>query len=85
VPSLLGWIIEPRCRLTVRKVSGNTMVGYKRLRNLWRLVKKIIAQPVPGAIVECGCWRGGSSALMKVASANKKQIWVFDSFQSLKR
>jgi hypothetical protein len=45
---------------------------------------------LPGDIVECGVWNGGSAAMMGVASAEgqyarPRVMWLFDSFQGLPR
>jgi len=36
---------------------------------------------VPGAAVECGCWKGGNGAFM--AKVSNRQTWLFDSFEGL--
>jgi O-methyltransferase len=46
---------------------------------------------LPGDIVECGVWNGGSAAVMGIAdlenvnSSKRRTIWLFDSFQGLPR
>ncbi len=47
---------------------------------------KILETPpeIPGVIVECGCWRGGSSAnLSLICRAVNRKLIIFDSFQGL--
>jgi O-methyltransferase len=65
-----------------------TMVTNKNLLMLYDLVLRINNMGLPGDIVECGVWNGGSAAIMGVADmeagrAEKRTIWLFDSFQGL--
>lgn len=46
--------------------------------------KEIIRNPTPGAVVECGCFKGGSTATLSVACRKANRILhVFDSFCGL--
>lgn len=68
------------------RVRRYTMVSPERLENVYRLAKKAIKDNVPGALVECGVWRGGCSAVMAKATTDlkdKRFIWLFDSFEGL--
>jgi len=68
----------------LRKVSPYTMVGVPRLRTLYRLAKRSIAQGIPGAFVECGTCNGGSGAVLAhVAATDHRPVWLFDSFEGL--
>ncbi len=65
-----------------------TMVTNKKLINLYNLVHKAINLDLPGDIVECGVWHGGSAAVMAVAlrdlpHTEERTLWLFDSFQGL--
>ena len=44
-----------------RRVSDITMCSPARLRGLHHAAKYVIAQKIPGDMVECGCARGGSA------------------------
>jgi O-methyltransferase len=78
----LAWLV-----LTVK--PRFTMVRNKNLINLYRLVQQINKRKLPGAIVECGVWNGGCSAVMTYASRadahhpQRRPVWLFDSFQGL--
>lgn len=67
--------------------SGLTMTGQRRLSYLRRTVEKVLDMAIPGDLVECGVWRGGSALLMAgvlaARGANNRQIWLADSFQGL--
>jgi hypothetical protein len=58
--------------------GGYTMISCRRGRTLYRLAG---AAP-PGALVDCGTWNGGSTALL-AAGAPGRRAWAFDSFEGL--
>ena len=66
-----------------------TMVTNKNLMTLYRLVERINNLNLPGDIVECGVWNGGSAAVMGLANEatsgriGDRRIWLFDSFQGV--
>src|SRR5262249_28191605 len=45
-----------------------SMVTNKNLITLYKLVQRVNAMRLPGAIVECGVWNGGSAAIMGLAN-----------------
>jgi O-methyltransferase len=67
----------------VRLVEPYTMVGFERLMNAWDLVKQAEARKLDGDIVECGVFKGGSAAVMMMASRPPRRVWLFDSFEGL--
>jgi O-methyltransferase len=67
----------------VRLVEPYTMVGFERLMNAYDVVKRAEAKALPGAIVECGVYKGGSAAVMTMAASPARQVWLFDSFEGL--
>lgn len=57
-----------------------------RLASLYRLTLDIDRRSVPGDVVECGVYNGGSAALMASICARSplnRIIWLFDSFEGL--
>ena len=40
--------------------QAQTMIGIKRLANLRALTESVIAEKVPGDLIETGVWRGGA-------------------------
>lgn len=59
-----------------------TMLYPLRGRALLRLARDIARRGVPGALVDCGTYNGGSTALLS-AGAPERAVWAFDSFQGL--
>lgn len=62
--------------------SGFTMLGCRRGRYLYELADEAVRRAVPGALVDCGVWNGGSTALLS-AGAPDRDVWAFDSFEGL--
>jgi O-methyltransferase len=64
--------------------EAETMIGMQRLTSLQRCVETILADDVPGDLVECGVWRGGACILMRAVLAaygdETRCVWLADSF-----
>jgi O-methyltransferase len=73
----------------IRSVQPFTMTGPEKLYSLIQAVKYIIQNNVPGDIVECGVWRGGS--MMAVAQTllrlnhTKKSLFLYDTFSGMSK
>jgi hypothetical protein len=68
---------------------AETMIGEKRLANLRALTEAVIADNVPGDLIETGVWRGGACILMRAVlfahNVSDRYVWVADSFEGLPR
>lgn len=64
--------------------AAETMIGMQRLTSLQHCAETVLAEDVPGDLVECGVWRGGACILMRAVLAaygdEKRCVWVADSF-----
>jgi hypothetical protein len=49
--------------------EAETMIGMQRLTSLQRCVETVLADDIPGDLVECGVWRGGACILMRAVLA----------------
>lgn len=58
------------------------MLGCRRARTLYRLAAAAERGGIPGALVDCGAWNGGSTAIL-AAGAPSRTAWAFDSFEGL--
>ncbi len=78
---------EEAAREAVRVVDDYTMTSYERLVTLWQQVRYLDRARIPGALVECGTWRGGACGMMALAhlagGTPTRPIHLFDSFQGL--
>lgn len=66
---------------------AQTMVGIMRLDQLQSCVEDVIANQVPGDVIETGVWRGGASIFMRAVLAvhgvTDRRVFVADSFGGL--
>ncbi len=67
--------------------GGLTMIGLKRLDDLQRCIESVVADGVPGDVIEAGVWRGGASILARATldtlGESDRTVWVADSFRGL--
>jgi hypothetical protein len=66
---------------------GETMIGPARLDHLQRCVETVLADNVPGDLIEAGCWRGGAGILLRATLEARgdrdRRVWLADSFAGL--
>jgi O-methyltransferase len=66
-------------------LNGLTMIGLTRLDDLQACVESIVADGIPGDLIEAGTWRGGASMLMRATldtlESPQREVWLADSFQ----
>jgi O-methyltransferase len=78
--------IPPWQREIVRKVQPFTMAGYERIISTISAVDYLTAAEIPGAIVECGVWKGGqmmAAALTLQHLDSERPIYLFDTFAGM--
>jgi O-methyltransferase len=88
---LMAWRPRDAADRTLKEVVARvsptyTMVGVPRLRRLAAHAALLHAEAIPGAVVECGTWRGGSLALVDWVfrmRGDPRPLWGFDSFEGL--
>jgi hypothetical protein len=73
--------------LIIDEVRPYTMTSVERLVALIEAVRYVVRAGIPGAIAECGVWRGGS--MMAVARAllaegkTDRDIYLYDTFEGM--
>lgn len=61
-----------------------TMTSPERVSALRRSVRRLVARNIPGAIVECGVWRGGSMlAAALTLGDTTRDLYLFDTFAGM--
>jgi O-methyltransferase len=69
------------------KVKPYTLTSHERVAALRQAVIYIVKAEVPGAIVECGVWRGGSMLVIAHTlvelGATDRDLYLFDTFESM--
>jgi O-methyltransferase len=97
----LGWLrrslpdIPTNAALTVSdpafffawiRVQSRTLLPYRRLKGLYDAVAQVSRDQISGDIVECGTARGGSLALLALATRRfdaARTVWSFDTFEGI--
>jgi hypothetical protein len=78
---------EPEFAEIFNRVRERTMTGHEKLYGLYRAVHYIIEHKIPGMIVECGVWRGGS--MLAVArtlcqlAVDDRDLYLFDTYEGM--
>ena len=66
---------------------AESMIGLKRMDNIQECLATIVADDVPGDLIETGVWRGGACIFMranlKAWGDTTRTVWVADSFEGL--
>ena len=68
------------------RVTPYTMTSPERIGALVDAVRYVSAAKIPGAIVECGVWRGGSmmaAALTLLEAGDLRDLYLFDTFAGM--
>ncbi|WP_449416926.1 TylF/MycF/NovP-related O-methyltransferase [Phormidium nigroviride] len=69
------------------QVRPYTMTSIEALFALYTSVNYVLDREIPGDIVECGVWRGGSALLaalmMKARKVSDRQLYLYDTFQGM--
>ena len=81
------WDPEARARGLDWPQYAETMIGLRRIENLKMCVESVIADRVPGDLIETGVWRGGACIFMrgvlKAHGVTDRTVWAADSFEGL--
>jgi len=79
--------LAPQDLELIRSVKSETMTPVERLCNLLEAVRFVARHEIPGAIVECGVWRGGSMMLvagcLQQLQAADRDLYLFDTFAGM--
>ena len=73
----------------IKKVKPFTLTSKERINSLLQATKYVVENNVPGDIVECGVWKGGS--MMAVAltllkeKKEKKDLYLLDTYEGMSK
>lgn len=78
---------EDRAEGKVWPGYAHTMIGRKRLDNIQYCIETVLAEGIPGDLIETGVWRGGATIFMRAVLAAygvaDRKVFVADSFAGL--
>jgi macrocin-O-methyltransferase TylF-like protien len=75
-----------RQKRLLRLVRPFSLVQKPRLRSLYELAYRIESEKIPGDVVECGVYNGGTAAILAhfaTRSPLQRTLWLFDSFEGM--
>jgi len=71
----------------IAKAMPYTMTSAERMFSLCEAVRYVVTNGIPGDIVECGVWKGGSMLAVALTLVNlnsmEKNIYLFDTFEGM--
>lgn len=83
-------IDDPYFNSIIERVSKHTITMLEGVEPPWMLYKAIehiVKHKIPGDLVECGVWNGGSVLLMALALQHfgdtSRRIWLYDTFAGM--
>src|SRR5690348_16508478 len=69
------------------RCNAFTMTSFERMLALHDAVRYVVANNIPGDLVECGVWRGGSAMNMALTllslGARDRDIHLFDTYAGM--
>lgn len=79
--------IDDAARAVIEAVRPFTMTNAEKLYGLIQSVRYIARHEIPGDIVECGVWRGGSmqavARTLLEAGDESRELYLFDTFEGM--
>lgn len=79
--------LDPADRRIIDQVTGLTMTSTARLEGLLAATTYVVRAGIPGAIVECGVWRGGSTlaAILRLLElgVTDRDVYLYDTFEGM--
>ena len=81
--------MDPGFAEIYEKAAPFTMTSVERMYALYEGIRHVVARNVPGDLVECGVWQGGSSMVMALTLAmlgdTSRKIHLYDTFTGMTR
>ena len=79
--------LTPEMRNTIERAVPCTMTSRERLAALCMAVEYVVGNRIPGAFVECGVWKGGSSmaAALTYRQFGREDVdlFLFDTYEGM--
>jgi hypothetical protein len=67
----------------LRRVLPHTMTSPARILAVCSAVRHVEANSIPGAFVECGVWKGGSSMAAALSFTDPRPLFLFDTYEGM--
>lgn len=79
-------VLEPEFERIFARCSDYTMTSRERMYSVFQAARYAARARVPGDVVECGVWRGGSSmmaALTLATESDERRFWLYDTYEGM--
>ena len=77
--------LDPSFKPIMNSVKSFTMTSTERMFDLYKTIEYLVRADIPGDIVECGVWRGGSMMLVAktllLLKDTNRTLYCFDTFE----
>ncbi|MBI05122.1 MAG: macrocin O-methyltransferase [Pelagibacteraceae bacterium] len=64
-----------------------TMTSIERMYGLYKAVRYVVDKDIPGDIVECGVWMGGSAMMaamtLELVGDTSRELYLYDTFEGM--
>jgi hypothetical protein len=81
--------MEPEFKASYRRCQPYTMTSIERLYALYSATRYVTVHQIPGALVECGVWRGGSAMLaaetLVAVGDTARLLYLYDTFEGMSK
>jgi hypothetical protein len=78
---------DPEMKEIIRAVQPYTMTSADKLHATITATRYIVQHNIPGEVVECGVWRGGSMhAIARTLDGlgdHARELWLYDTFEGM--
>jgi hypothetical protein len=79
--------MDPGFQEIYEKTRPYTMTSINRMYELYKAVQYLVDSRIPGDIVECGIWKGGSSMIAALAlqafGETDRRLWLYDTYEGM--
>lgn len=79
--------IEDEQRRLIARMRPYTLTSVERMVALSDGIRYVVANDIPGSIVECGVWRGGSTMLAAATllslGVSNRDVYLYDTFEGM--
>jgi hypothetical protein len=80
-------VLEPEFNRLYERCAPYTMTSRERMYAMYQAARYVAEAGIPGDVVECGVWRGGSSMMGALAMAavpgGARKLWLYDTFEGM--
>jgi hypothetical protein len=87
VSAISPYDLQPRHREIFVRVRPHTMTSLARIHAVISAAEHVVRRSIPGAFVECGVWRGGSSMAALLAfqavGDTEREAWLYDTYEGM--